>query len=673
MPKSRFKKKSLKSKLTWIFIALAIFLGGSVYAALQTGTGPLSFLSKTPDINRITKCTEDPACVDLIVQSAERGVIVTNVSNLTTTQAATQIKNNTTNIKLKTDEDKEFVEEITRLTKTKTEKVDQGGQTTTPIVDSAPTNLTPAAGNKPESCAGGNGVKLTPGKYAATGHSWQGEGRNDTPDLSRRECVLIDVQCNHGKPVACDVVYNIDPSSVILPTFVDSEHAGSEYYAGKTPAQIREDEKNNIAPPPKPKENCYDKSGVIMVTGSQLGSDRCFNGEFISEGDFDTENAKTCNPSTQTYNIVTNNCDLLPPPPPGGNTPPNAPTPQEIQAKKDECRGNSKEYDATKNDCTQETLKCGPDYRYREGFCDLAPDSASEPIRDQIFDSAKKFCDDINKKFDPSTGLCQAPTPGRPWECKSEQTYTSDKKLGYRFCVLDDTGRVVGERYQFCDSTTSTYDSKTGICTPKSTNLNPPANPAATGKSDGGQEVIDVEKCPGGKGGILDKNKAKYICNNSDGSLFDPTLAGVSQPNNQNLTPLIKGGQEVTDVGTCPGGRGGILDRSKKKYICNNSDGSLFDPTLANIPGNNILGSLKPGQICNGGNKECISNDCRFISKPGDSNRNWYCIGDVLNSSNNNPNLRSNGEMCFGESDQCASGYCADIIGLDRCATNPFE
>lgn len=553
MPKSRLKKKSLKSKLTWIFIALAIFLGGSVYAALQTGTGPLSFLSQTPDINaaKTKKCIEDPGCVDLIVQSAERGVKVTNVSNLTTTQAATQIKDNSKNIKLKTDEDEEFVKEVKRLAKPTPDKE-------VPVASILSTNLTPASSAKPESCAGGNGVKLTPGKYAATGYGWKDGKRSTESGTSQRECVLIDDDCGHSTVRACDEVYKAEPAKVILPV-----NSGPEYYAGKTPAQIREDERKNLTPPPKPKENCYDKSGVIMVTGSQLGGDRCVN------GDWQPDKSKTCS-SNQTYNPSTNICDTLLP---AGNIP-HLLTDAEIKAKQDECRGENKEYDTTKNDCGK-PLKCGPGYTYRDNYCDR--NASSESVREQIIASGEKFCADIDKNFDPSTGLCQSPTAGRPRECDPKKMYSQGTKEGYRFCEFDSSNKVISEKYVFCDSSTSTYDSKKGSCV---SNKYPNAGKECDGSiasKDTSGNYTSTPSCGQSCGGLGSYPKdGKIYCN----SPSTPTVSVRPDPTKiTNQNGIV--GAYANDPGECKYGNGAIKE-TNGKYACPTD--TLANPVLDSIP-----------------------------------------------------------------------------------------
>lgn len=156
MKKSHLKKSRLKSKFPWVISGIIFFFAISLYLAISSGSGPLSFLSQTPDINaaKTKKCVEDPGCVDLIVQSAERGVKVTNVSNLTTTQAATQIKDNSKNIKLKTDEDEEFVKEVNRLAEPTANK----GVPTASVLS---TKITPAPSAKPESCAAGQQLVTT--------------------------------------------------------------------------------------------------------------------------------------------------------------------------------------------------------------------------------------------------------------------------------------------------------------------------------------------------------------------------------------------------------------------------------------------------------------------------------------------------------------------------------
>ena len=320
MPKSRLKKKSLKSKLTWIVIALAIFLGGSLYAAIQTGTGPLSFLSQTLDINKVVNCDGDDDCIEAYFMARRQGLKGAEADKVVT-QVTTQLKNDN-KFKFIRNEDGKVIRNPGYDPSQTTSTSNTSSNT------SNSTNLTLASSAKPKSCKGAPGVKLTPGKYAATGYGWKDGKRSTEAGTSQRECVYIEDDCGHSTVKACDEVYKIDSTKVILPV-----SAGPEYYAGKTPAQIRDDTKKNIAPPPKPKENCYDKSGVIMVTGSSLGDDGCFNGEWLSDktdptkpdslSDLDNKIIATCS-NTQVYDKEKNEC-ITPVPPTG-------PTPEEIAA-----------------------------------------------------------------------------------------------------------------------------------------------------------------------------------------------------------------------------------------------------------------------------------------------------------------------------------------------------
>lgn len=116
MKKSRLKKSHSKSKLSWIIAGLAFFLAGSIYLAIASGTGPLSFLTKTPDINKVKTCNQDPACIDLMVEAAEKGIRVNNTGGkLSTENFAKEVQKQAAKIPKKEQDDAEFIQEAARL------------------------------------------------------------------------------------------------------------------------------------------------------------------------------------------------------------------------------------------------------------------------------------------------------------------------------------------------------------------------------------------------------------------------------------------------------------------------------------------------------------------------------------------------------------------------------
>lgn len=343
------KKWSGISKL--LIAATFIFISYSVYAVTSTGTGPLGFIANKLSINAVkcvTQKDEESVCTD----SASGKTTVTTYkdgfrSNITTTTTHTDMtaarndegpavkivvvkedvidKGNivrTTNTIKETKVDKTGKEqigeakEVTRTlefkpgtknptdgnvsglsaqvvkTTVSSKTVDATGAT---VSQQQPQSVSPTG----KSCPGGNGTSLPAGKYAPTGYGWANGARSTEGGTTQRECILINDDCSHGERVACDVVYAANPANVVLPTGAGKEYTGKEDGSYKN--------------------NCIDKSGAISVTGSQQGSDRCFDGHWLSETEFDTNMKDTC--VNAEYNAITNKCG---PPGSGVSTPPAA-------------------------------------------------------------------------------------------------------------------------------------------------------------------------------------------------------------------------------------------------------------------------------------------------------------------------------------------------------------
>lgn len=640
MSKSRLKKKSRKSKLMWIFIALAIFLGGSLYAALQTGTGPLSFLSQTPDINKVKTCNQDAACIDLMIEAAEKGIKVDNTGGkLSTENFAKAVQRQAERLPKDERDDVKLIQDAARL----------AGRSTQSVAVEQPAGDVPAAQSTivpppATSCAGGNGVKLTPDKYAATGYGLQADGKTQctTGGCPKRECIEIKYDCSHGVVVACDEQYAKNPSSVILPV-----NAGPEYYAGKTQAQIRDDEKKNLAPPPKPKENCYDKSGVIMVSGSQLGSDRCLN------GDWQPDKSKSCN-STQTYNSSTNTCETTLQPAGNANFPPLNPggkgtAPEGANVvRPSECKSGKVSVDPhvvehpngiftcmpSSFECPEENRKggdradiycipgedssnpsgivsvgtCGnleastPGQKWisdGDGGCiprPVSPESPkcgsgftenndgfcdlnarSETIREQIRATGKAKCDVEKKPYDTNTGLCQTQTATRHMNCKDGLSVDKTTKTE----CLKNNGIITGSKISYCSGT---FDA-TGTCQLTPTNFgSTPAAPANQPSINAPENNPTVQA-------KLDKmaNDIKDSGKCTD-SIIDVGIRIVCDPDTKEPT-----------FDFCDGGNGRFDNNGKCIPVLANDD-SLNAPSLVKSAGVGALWGAGAGAlICGGG------------------------------------------------------------------------
>jgi len=158
---------------------------------------------------------------------------------------------------------------------------------------------------KKDSCPGGNGVKIPPGSFVATGYGLDDNGHKcTTGGCSKRECVEIKDDCSHGVVRACNVQYSINPSSVILPF-----SAGSEYTIGMTEAEVKEKQKADPTfKKPEIVKNCYEGNGTIQTTGTLKGNTRCVDGAWLPD------KSSTCNGSTPIFNPLTNSCDPVPGP-----------------------------------------------------------------------------------------------------------------------------------------------------------------------------------------------------------------------------------------------------------------------------------------------------------------------------------------------------------------------
>jgi nitrite reductase/ring-hydroxylating ferredoxin subunit len=559
------KKKKLFTPRSLVIVGL--LLGGLALYLIRsynTGTGPFSSFSSTADINRIVVEDENFA-----KNAAEKKAIQQlNQAANAEARAKTPAQKKKAEDELNAAANQYAQAQAATIAKEKADKAKTDKQNActqcqqhapagacTDICSGAPApvvvnpnSLAPAGGGQPPAgggtpstdkkiCnTGSAGVNVEAGKWVATGYGLDKDGNRCTSSgCSQRECVQITDSCGHSKPKPCDVQYKTDPTSVVLPP-----SAGTEYTAGLTPAEIAKAEADakakGEAPPAKvlPKNQCYDKSTsgqwVIVTDGTpKSGSpdEVCGDGKFVKKTAYDAAKKAECEADgLHTWNGTACVAKKL------------VPTDAEKKTKADECRAQNKAYDATKNDCGA-VMKCGPGYKLNanDGFCDLNPGSGSENVRQGIIDSGTAFCAKLQgKKFDINTGLCigTGETPVvRPWKCDPGVTYTSGTKQGHRFCELDSTGKVIGEKYIFCDSATSTYDSQTGKC-----NLKTALPPAGTQKLEkvGKECPKDYLSCSG----FCDKNsEGRFASKVVDGKIVCDVPPAVTTPVKE--TPPVQG------------------------------------------------------------------------------------------------------------------------------------
>lgn len=314
--KSQPKKSKFKLNLYAVVFTLLIFTTYSIFALLKSGSGPLSFLSHTSDINKVSTnkpCVRDPACADLLIQAAENGMRFANTERITTQQAASSVQRVAEKLPKpkdpkKAQEVEDIISESSRIVNltTTASPIGQGAAGGQPPVQpgaAAPVAsvLQPVAPVtlKKDSCAIGNGVKVAPGSFVATGAGLDDKGQRCTSGgCSKRECVEILDGCGHGRVVACDVQYAINPSSVVLPV-----SAGSEYIIGMTDAEVKAEQvKDKNFKKPEIDKNCYDKGGTIRTTGTQLDDQRCVDGSWQKDA-----STIAC-PAYKIYYPLTNTC-----------------------------------------------------------------------------------------------------------------------------------------------------------------------------------------------------------------------------------------------------------------------------------------------------------------------------------------------------------------------------
>lgn len=168
------------------------------------------------------------------------------------------------------------------------------------MVETQPSLIT-----KKDSCPGGNGVKIPPGSFVATGYGLDDNGQKCTSGgCSKRECVEIKDDCSHGVVRACNVQYSINPSSVILPF-----DAGTEFTVGMTEAQVKEKQKADPSfKKPEIVKNCYEGNGTIQTTGTLKGNIRCVDGAW------QPDNSNKCDQNKPIFNATTNTCEAKPGP-----------------------------------------------------------------------------------------------------------------------------------------------------------------------------------------------------------------------------------------------------------------------------------------------------------------------------------------------------------------------
>lgn len=142
-----------------------------------------------------------------------------------------------------------------------------------------------------------------------------------------------------------------------------------------------------------------------------------------------------------------------------------------------------------------------------------------------------------------------------------------------------------------------------------------------------------------------------------------------------------------------PGSLPGMFERVKKVNTQAGTISTNLDPGDCNhnriqgtscykIPGSDLreLASStgrSAGQTCNSDNS-CASNDCNLEKRPGTNKYDWYCMSEKNTYQNLDPigkgtyYAKPNGDRCWGDNNQCISGFCRNNLFFDTCADNPF-
>ena len=175
--------------------------------------------------------------------------------------------------------------------------------------------------------------------------------------------------------------------------------------------------------------------------------------------------------------------------------------------------------------------------------------------------------------------------------------------------------------------------------------------------------------CDGGKAVYHSCGQGAYVSNGSDGKCVSKTYNTPVTSTTTNTTPTQPTGDgkqiggTTTNPDTCKYGTTSQY-ASRGLWACNMS----------------AKGTITSGSKCtaNDDNNSCASGECSYVTAPGSSRRDWYCMATDIGNNNQAPtsqypNARflSNGTWCDNSSN-CQSGYCADYIGFDKCANNPF-
>ncbi len=706
---SRRSRKKFSFK--WLFFVAIFAVGVSLFSALWSGTGPLSFLAKTADINRLEP---EEACY---IKGAK----------YTWNGSACVLKN---------------APAPAPVVPRQPDRVVRDGQAD-PVVRppaNAPANL-PA--NPPatlpsnrSTCQGGAaGVNIPDGAWASTGAGYGCSGATNCP---QRECT----QCVNGVwkgSKACNVQYAENPSSVVLPV-----GAGTEYTDGKTAAQVRADAANNIAPPPPAKAVCFIKNEagvwVNVPSGTALTNNQvCSDGQTVSSETYQTDKNKECEISLDnvgaTWSSTTNTCipKVLDP---------NGPIPGKPAAP-----------------------QCGPGFTPDDTFCKA---TLSGDRMDDINASNKARCAReqgvaVDKAtYDQNTGLCQAPTPGRPFECKDGSTNSPDGR-GYVICGDNDPKTSIplasyrwcpdGQYYSNNDKqcVAPSLRGNTGtmgaifngkpaceevcrgqgmkcvqqvsasifVCvqTPVAVDAKLYSGPSCEGKCNAATQVCqstgvsgtgagyfcidkkDAKKLPGAEitddpdrcqfdGHLVSLGKYKCYCDATKRAYTNcsttgapslttdtPALSATHKANllNPNIPWGTNNPVKVAVGALCPfGSKDEVRSADGKNDLC-------YPTTAPATP------KIRAGGVCeSGANSACESNDCRFFTAP-DGERNWFCMvkeslerhaspDGVKNTIEvNGANKTYNNFRCSKHSD-CLSEFCSGLgtLSTNECKDNPF-
>lgn len=605
------KKSSLfKSNRSLLLVALAIFVGGSLYLGFSSGTGPLSWFGYPPSVNRIIE--EDP-------NQAKTAIEKKAIENLN--QAANK------EARAKTDKQKKEAAADLYIAGQVVANIDKDGKPPTnattiaelealakqQLIDkkvitedvNGKINVTAdwdyTTKNNPNNPASNNGSEASGGDTCATNGSpvmagtWVATGGYVDNDTSKpalcTQCVNKNGKSFEGSANCKDLI--LSGKLVVLPTHQQDQNIngdtvklkqcfadiGGGQYVQVAPGQEATHKDNKSICSPSGKLYSTDKAGLAKLDADEAFKSLCdARGQVASGGKCITKTTTITKEPIDPGNIAKIEKERL-----------------------------LKIYDNNKCGGTtvlKSTEKCIP-VQGTSGYA-IVPKTFTGSIgttnpkssqADNVFYSLEKDC--VNS-IGNTTNLKCVTLPGGGFGQVSKDFF-----LTYNF-----------------GSTSISVQTQ-----------------------DGGQQTDNPGDCKDGTQPAPYGSPKKYLCKNSDGTTFDvqraisDSITKEYNPANEIVKGNITAGDKCAgndDNSSCASGDCRFVTKSGDKNSIGNRDwycmqgSSSEDRTPFYISG--------PATVVN-----------RFLGKK-----------------------LAKGQQCFGVDNACVSNYCADNVGFDTCEDNPF-